>query len=367
MNEVIFLNDLVRHDGWAQLAPYGDFPGKAIVREGGKVKRVDAVQRMDRAAADEMVREFKSLIGTAKRFVRGRKLFVGHPDVPGLEKDYPDATTKGVFVDLEAREDGLWGKPVLTEEGSALVENETYRALSPFWQAVEVGEERGVKIFRPRMFRSAGLTNRPNLPVRELMNEQTNNETNTMIRETVLKWLAALGVTVAADASDEVIAQAIASRTGAVANERTTAETALAAATAVKDAEIAGLKTGLKTIEVKFANERKARVALVLDQALAEGRVTPAERPAWAAKLEADLDSNLAVLANEKPKMKTRAETANGGARKIEIANVQERAAKVQGLVSKRMKEFGEDYDAAFANVRREQPALFAEMVKRGD
>ena len=51
--DCLFLNEsVVGDDGWAQLAPFGDHPGKAIVTgPDGTSTRVDAIQRIDRATA----------------------------------------------------------------------------------------------------------------------------------------------------------------------------------------------------------------------------------------------------------------------------------------------------------------------------
>jgi len=49
-----------RTTGWAQLAPFGDYPGQAIIRQAdGSVQKFPAIQRLDRAAADLMVARFK--------------------------------------------------------------------------------------------------------------------------------------------------------------------------------------------------------------------------------------------------------------------------------------------------------------------
>src|SRR5581483_9879065 len=169
---VSFTNDLaLGPDGWAQLAPFGDFPGRALLRQpDGSVKTFDAIQRLDRAAAEGMTAKFKSLGQRLKRFLTGCHIYVGHPDVPAFANDYPDKNPKGMIVDLSVRDDGLYCKPVFTNEGSELIESKTYRAFSGYWSAQQVGEENGKTIFRPDLLKSAGLTNRPNLPV-HLMNE----------------------------------------------------------------------------------------------------------------------------------------------------------------------------------------------------
>ena len=98
----------------------------------GTIRIFEAIQRLDRAAAEGMVRRFKSPWNRVKRFITGCPIYAGHPDVPAFAEDYADKTPKGMIVDLAAREDGLYCKPVFTNEGSELVEAKTYRAFSGY-------------------------------------------------------------------------------------------------------------------------------------------------------------------------------------------------------------------------------------------
>ena len=173
----IFNEIKVNEDGWAHIAPLGDHPGMALVDDGkGALKKVPAIQRIDKASCEAMAAEFKNTASGLKRFMAGRPIYVGHPDVPGYESKYPDKTPKGVFSDLKVDDNGLWGKPVFTNEGSDLVQGEKpkYKALSGRWNADDAGEDKGTKIFRPTVFLSAGLTNQPNLPV-QLLNEKDDS------------------------------------------------------------------------------------------------------------------------------------------------------------------------------------------------
>src|SRR5690349_5926487 len=78
-------------DGWAQLAPYGDFPGQALRREAdGSVAKFPAIQRLDRAAAELMVARFKSPWHRLKRYFTGCPIYAGHPDAPGFANAQTD-------------------------------------------------------------------------------------------------------------------------------------------------------------------------------------------------------------------------------------------------------------------------------------
>ncbi|MGM3273324.1 hypothetical protein, partial [Bacillus cereus group sp. BC232] len=71
--ECLFLNEAtVEEDGWAQLAPFGDFPGKAMVTGAdGKTAKIDAIQRIDKPVAEAMVAKFNSVPNRIRRFVSG--------------------------------------------------------------------------------------------------------------------------------------------------------------------------------------------------------------------------------------------------------------------------------------------------------
>ncbi len=135
---IAFTNEIsIAHDGWAQLAPFGDYPGQALLRQpDGSLKKFTAIQRLDRAAAELMVARFKSPWQRMKRYFTGCHIYAGHPDVPAFANDYPDKTPKGMIVDLQVRADGLYCKPVFTNEGSELVETKKLRAFSAYWSAL---------------------------------------------------------------------------------------------------------------------------------------------------------------------------------------------------------------------------------------
>jgi len=167
--DCLFLNEsVVGDDGWAQLAPFGDHPGKAIVTgPDGTSTRVDAIQRIDRATAEAMVKKFKSPLSKVKRYLQGCPIFSGHPDVPALANEHPDKSAKGVIQDLEVRDTGLYCKPVFTNEGVDLLSSKKRFGLSGYWTAEQNGDETkdGKPVYRPGILKSAGLTPFPNLPV----------------------------------------------------------------------------------------------------------------------------------------------------------------------------------------------------------
>ncbi len=363
---VVFGNEVsLTEDGWAQLAVYGDWPGKAMqVQENGQVKTFDAVQRFDRQAAGLMVTAFKSPLGTVKRFFRGCPIYLGHPDAPVGGGRYPDKSTKGMIADLQAREDGLWCQPVFSNEGIELLEKKRMY-FSGRWSSDEVGLENGKKIFRPDELKSAGLVEKPNLPV-QWINEREDqpNKTNMTIQQ-LIALLAKLGVTFAneADATEENLA----TKLDEIATRNTTLQTSFSneqTAHNLVKTEFTRVQGELTTAKTSFANERKDRIKDLLDGAITAGCLTAAERSTWETRLtnEATFANERAELAKLKPKIKTQSVTLDMGGRKVEIANAAERQATVTELVAKEQKDNSLSYDAAYARVQTAYPQLFAAM-----
>lgn len=350
---VAFTNDIaIGHDGWAQLAPFGDYPGTALARKpDGSVEKFPAIQRLDRAAAEGMIARFKSPWQRLKRYITGCPVFVGHPDVPAFANDYPDKSPKGMIVDLQVRGDGLYCKPVFTNEGSELVETGKFRAFSGYWSAEFLGEEtvngEPANIYRPELLKSAGLTNNPNLPV-HLMNSKTINSiqpphnTNPapiVNKQILVNFLASVGITIANEASDDQILAALQEKLR----------------NALFDDQAQSLRAEL-------ANERQFHIATLLDNALASGSITAVERPAWVDRLTGDFANASAELAKRAPALKTRPVTAGLGQRKAEVANISERRDAVDALVRAEMAVNGGDYNCAFIAVQKANPALFVAM-----
>jgi hypothetical protein len=356
-------------DGWAQIAPMGDFPGMALIDDGpGALKKVPAIQRIDKAAIANMVAEFQNSRKGAKKFLAGRPIYVGHPDVPGYESRYPDKSPKGVFADIAERNGAFMGMPVFTNEGSDLVENRKLRALSGRWSAEEVGEENGVKIFRPTVFISAGLTNKPNLPV-QLLNEKGETNPNQKMKRKLLALFAALSLKPQfanaeepTEAETEAAIDQAKSSVTTLANEKQQ----LTQKVTTLETEKTTLTTDLSTARTSFSNERNARIKDELDLAVTTGRITAADRGNWEGRLKVDTNfaNELTALRALRPTVKTDSVTIDRGSRKIEVANAAERRELVAELVNEEMEGSKCDYDKAYAKVQRKFPQLFEAMAQ---
>jgi hypothetical protein len=349
-SHLTFANQLeMDHTGWAQLAPFGDYPGQALLRQpDGATKKIPAIQRLDRTAAVALVAQFKSPWHRLKRYFTGCPIYVGHPDVPAFANDYPDKTPKGMIVDLKVRADGLYCKPVFTSEGSNLVESRALRAFSAYWSAREItGENPTQKIYRPDQLKSAGLTNHPNLPVHLLNEKPSPSPAAIMNKKLILDFLATQGVTLANESTDTQISDALQQ----LGDRVTIAETT-----------VATRSLELESLSAELANERQFHRDTLLDSAIAAGSITPAQRADWSTRLAADFANQSAALAQLPPALKTRALTQNLGVRKAEIANATTRRDTLHSLIKTEMSLNGGDYHRAFAAVQKSNPALFSAM-----
>ena len=330
---VVFVNTAeVGGDGWAQLAPWGDYHGMAAETQvDGTVRRFKAVQRLDAAAGLDLVNEFRTNQRRLGKFPVGLDIYEGHPDSPSVGHRWPDKAPRGTICDLEVRESGLYGRPIFNNAGAAMLAKPQKVGFSTRWIAVQT--DRTQPIFRPRSLLSVGLTPNPNLPV-EMLNEceQAGEEADrtkehAMNREKILAWLKGQGVELANDASDAQIEQGLESLGSKLkglpaielenvtlkatqtelSNERDTLKTQMITLTTERDAA-----------RTEFTNERAAHVEVRADLAIREGRITQAQRDEWKGRLTADFSN--AVEAIEKLKVLKTAPAE----RKTEVSNAAE-------------------------------------------
>lgn len=309
--------DLGSGEGWAQVAPYGEWP------------HADGLQRFGRAEADKMVSYFRKPWNRIKRAIVGLPIFAGHPDHKAFANSHTDRTRYGHVLDLEARDDGLYGRLVLSEDGADKVEKDGLKFLSPHWLANTLPSEGGRKVFAPVFLVSLGLTARPNIPGASLVNSQPD----TAMPEWIKKLLG-----LANEASDDQVRASIEAlqvrpEPTALANE-TARATTLAA-------ELEAQRTAL-------ANERKARIGDLVTAAVHAGRILEADGPAWTARLERDFATEATALANAKAALKTEARSAALGAQKPASSARDQFVA----LVNEAMPAHGLDWGKAWEAVK---------------
>jgi hypothetical protein len=353
---ITIVNELsIGPDGWAQIAPFGDYAGVAMVPDGkGGFTKERAIQRLDKIAVSQMANEYRQNSRGLSGFFKKRPLYEGHPDIPVGGDQYPNKHPVGLFHNLACRDGGLYGEPILTDDGEKLISSKAYRALSGRWSAEFVGQEDGVNIYRPVKFLSAGLTNQPNLPV-QLLNEVEPHQPPTPSQQPkrnmnkIIAWLSRHGITVANDATEEQFEAALAQLDPKLQSPVTTDDT-----------------------RQQFANERKARIESELNRAVRDGRITDADRANWRQRLadEAQFANELAALESLKPVIKTRSLTLSRGDRKVELAHATDRRHLVSEVLAEIANELNLDlkkavhYDQAWTEAQKRHPALFDAMAR---
>jgi hypothetical protein len=320
--------------------PFGrwDFGAKKL--DDGRT--VFFVQELTRDGAERMAAKINAGVADGEK---GVPVYWGHPDVPELAHKYPDKRAKGWIKSAAVEADAL----VLSVEWLEEHATDGFGWFSPFWggPAKDLGQGRYLK--QLDSLTSVALVNIPNIQEFRLANELqggvNNNETGAIAGEGEKKMdraklIQALGLP--ETATDEDIFAAIEKNKAAAAD----AATKQAAA----EAEKGQAEKDRDEAKTELANERAAHRALLLDQAIAEGRISVAGRAAWDKRLTDDFAAGKVALANEKPlKTETAVTTTPGKQASVDlVALANERMAKHPGMT----------YPAAFAQVMKEHPEV---------
>ncbi len=359
---------------WQRISAYGDFPNEV------------GLQRVRREDAEAMVSAFNSFRGRAGRMFRGLPVFAGHPDVDPVR--YKDHRRYGKIVDLEARDEGLYGRVAWNSLGRENLEEGYLLYPSPRWFLKADGRH-----VRPDELISVGLTNRPNIPGDPWAKNDAGDgaaNPNTEGDDTMPQWLRdmllAAGIIKPEASNEEDIKGAV--RTlidgrAAAANERAEAEGRATAVATERDAlraERDGLSTQLAAANERATGlaaerdaQREARVDAELRGLQATGKLAPADAAARRTELlacenEEALKAQLDTLHAAKPAMKTEARTRGLGERSAAANEERTRRAAVNEAVAARMKEGGLTYGQAFSAVKRDPKykAIFDAMRKPG-
>ncbi len=279
-------------DGWFKISPYGTFRGKVPGRP----------QSVAQANALAMVSEFNSVLGRLGRAFRGVPIYHGHPDVD--PEIWPDDRRIGKITQLEARVDGLWG---LAEWNSVGQENKAegwWVFPSPRWDAPA-----GKAAFEPDRLISVGLTNTPRITESEpVFNSQLDNksqiETKPMDPQIIRHKLG-----LAPEATDEEVLVKIETLTAAAKKEEaqeTSPEKAQEAAEPGMEDQHAKHAEAMAEKDKKITKLHEELNNSLLDAALRDTRITPADRAQWATKLAGeDRESHANALNALKPRLNT--------------------------------------------------------------
>ena len=315
-------------DGWFKIAPYGEFRGKTPGRP----------QLVTHDSARAMEADFNSVLGKLGRTFRGVPIYHGHPDVD--PEIWTDDRRIGKVTKLDARADGLWGFAEWNSVGKENKAEGWWIFPSPRWDAPP-GQTR----FSPDRLISIGLTNTPRIQESEpVHNSQLDTETHHTMDPKLIRQKLGL----APEATDEEVLAKL------------DTVTAAAAASDATKTELASVQTEKYAMENSATGQsreitslREAHNNLLLDGAVAETRITQAERPAWALRLaganRAEEINSLAAL----PK-KLNGNGVDLTDRREDRKQADTLREEVANAVLKIQKDDGISYDKAWARVKKD-------------
>jgi len=410
-------------DGWALIAPYGEHPKQRMVVRNGAVQSERFIQVFDDAVADTVLASERG--GIFKRLIRAvvkRPIYRGHPDLkihsPETLANSEPLTPIGIVGDWRKTERGLEFKPELVPAGAQAVENEGCKYPSIYWWVAETGEVRnGAKVVKPTGIISVGLTAHNNISgVDSLANANatkpaatTDNKTQNEnhMKSLLLGWLAAQGIALANDATDQAVLEAFSKEwltrgvsITSLSNEKVTLTANLKAerlgrAQAVADLALAQGKLKAEDREAKvtaLANStdfdkdakallgdkviislenaatefRKKSIEATVDLVITQGRLAVADRETKVTELVAlaneKLDEVIKTLKAAPVKFQVGA-SALSGERKADADKAQSAQQKILALANSDSKYKDiKDITVAFARIKEDHPALFEEL-----
>lgn len=329
-------------DNWLRLAEYGDWPHPR------------GLQRFTPAAANAMVRYFKSLRGRLARRFGGLPVYIGHPDDNQFsgKTGHTDTRAYAWVTDLQTRSDGLYAAFKWSGAGDELLRNAFYKFLSPRW----VMEPLGKDVFQPVRLLSVGLTNQPNIPGDAIANssaaveiavdsakpaalsageDATPGQATTHAENYTREELCtALGISTDIDPVD------------AIGELREQSDRFYRIA--CDQSEALGRQSGAT------ANARQEHIELAVQNALLSGRIAPHEAQTWRNSFEQNWAQTAEALCTNAVTLKT---TAIANARTQ--PQTQRTAQTLIQSVEAHAKEKEIPFAAAWTQLKRNRPELF--------
>lgn len=354
-----------------RLAPYGEFP---VEQADGSIQ----IQVIDAETARLMSDSLNSLRNKLATFGRGVPIYEGHADDAEWCRQNPGhkATAVGRIKSIEAGEDGIYVNGVFNSAGVALIGGEApaYSGHSPHWRMAPIeGRENH---YRPWLLWSTALTNRPNIPnnsialnalgigdMPEIPEQESQSakagaeaETENQKQQDNMKLtpdaLKALGFAADATPSEEEISAAIVKMLSAKATAEAKKPEEVVSADAINEA--------------KFIREHAINTAV--DAAVADGRITEADKPKWKDALNTSFVSEADKLSKLMPTINTKNHVDGLNARKGEAADLGGGVDAINAAVRSYAQANNLDitktdqYDQAFEGAKKTKPELF----KRG-
>jgi hypothetical protein len=363
-----------------RLSPYGDFPVKDVTGR-------DIIQVVDREAGQTMAANFSSLSGQVATFFRGVPVYEGHADDEDWLKKNPGHRASAVarIKAIETADDGIYVTASLNSSGIDLLGGDApkYTGHSPHWRVTPIPGRPGH--YRPILLWSTALTNTPNIIQNSIAlnalqgvcdddaeamqgqqespdSGQSGADTENQDQQTDMKLtteaLAALGFAPEAEPTPDEISAAIVKMLG----EKAEAEAKMATA----EGETTAANSRARQARTELEAIRSAAVTTVVERAVAEGRITEADRPAWTTALNTSFVTEAEKLSKLMPMLNTANHMAGAVRRDLAPTDAMNSAARITEAVTAHAVEKNIDistaagWTRAFESCRAARPELFA-------
>lgn len=367
---------------WIQLAPYGEHPTRD--------KKRTQVFNAESAAQvvswfDFWPRKIGRLMG-----INACPVWVGHPDFD--PQTWPQRRQVGAVKELNAREDGLWGKIEWNADAEKALREDGHKFPSVAWDCDE--SELNADQITPVMLWSVGMWHKPNIKsVQSVVNAEGDMEDDdddyedkdkgkdksTGLMAGIKALLKKDGIMKDTDSDNDVLS-AIGSLLSSLAYSRqdkmrreeevARLRTALnatddAAEQALIEAVITELnaaRSSLTDAMTQITELNAARVQEAVERLIETGRITKAESEAVTTELNADFAGALSKRLAAPVQLSSRPIQLN--AVKPSVMEAHERRQKLLDWVDRRMSETNCSYDEAWlaSKADNEMKAIHAAM-----
>ncbi|MEI6655346.1 MAG: phage protease [Verrucomicrobiota bacterium] len=357
-----------------RLSPYGVFPVDDV--KGNLIYQV-----VDRQSAETMAINFGSLTSKLATFFRGIPIYEGHPDDPDWAAANPGhrASAVGRIKSIEPGDDGIYVTSVINSDGKSLLSGDApkYSGHSPHWRLAPVPGK--PDHFTPVLLWSDGLTNTPNIlqntiALNSLQGVEIEIETQSPdaaasadgdgepntdeTMKLTAEALAALGFAPDATPSPDEISSAIVQLLSAKATSEADKATAEGATTAANSRHTA--------LQTEFDAIRSQAVDTVIGEAIATGRITEADKPAWTTALNTSFVTEANKLKSLMPVLNTASKVPDLGNRReglcIDAANAASRITEgVRAFAAEKSIDITNEagWTRAFNECKASKPELF--------
>lgn len=294
---------------------------------------------------------------------RGLPIYIGHPDVKAFQDKYRDHAAYGWITAMIANE--AEGRLEMTVEwtppGEALLANEQFAYFSPLWLSVKKAGN-----VHPFKIKSVGLTQEPNIQFLAIACEEEQPTEGDPMNPLLEKLKLLLPESEREQITTEELLIVALEKMLAVKKE-------VIPAIAEAANELPGVKATLTETaqQLVVANEslqgiRKTHSALLLDNALLAGKITPATRTKWEERFGAT-DADFMALANElgsvEPQMKVL--SAMKGAKPGDGSDATH--ADVVAVANELCEIKGCNFEAAYAIAKKDPKFAHLFQVKQAD